>query len=87
MQSRSISNQPTADQLVDYYKDKVSKDKNNVGTALDKEHAQSLLDYYNNLETVTNILDLSASSYGEVWLESAISKRTRLINRLKSLSN
>ncbi|MDK6665569.1 hypothetical protein ACWJIA_03790 [Lactobacillus crispatus] len=49
MQSRSISNQPTADQLVDYY---------------------------NNLETVTNILDLSASSYGEVWLESAISKRT-----------
>lgn len=76
MQSRSISNQPTADQLVDYYKDKVSKDKNNVGTALDKEHAQSLLDYYNNLETVTNILDLSASSYGEVWLESAISKRT-----------
>ena len=75
-QSRSISNQPTADQLVDYYKDKVSKDKNNVGTALDKEHAQSLLDYYNNLETVTNILDLSASSYGEVWLESAISKRT-----------
>ena len=76
MQSRSISNQPTADQLVDYYKDKVSKDKNNVGTALDKEHAQSLLDYYNNLETVTNILDLNASSYGEVWLESAISKRT-----------
>lgn len=76
MQSRSISNQPTADQLVDYYKDKVSKDKNNVGTALDKEHAQSLLDYYNNLETVTNVLDLSASSYGEVWLESAISKRT-----------
>ena len=75
-QSRSISNQPTADQLVDYYKDKVSKDKKNVGTALDKEHAQSLLDYYNNLETVTNILDLSASSYGEVWLESAISKRT-----------
>ena len=76
MQSRSISNQPTADQLVDYYKDKVSKDKKNVGTALDKEHAQSLLDYYNNLETVTNILDLSSSSYGEVWLESAISKRT-----------
>lgn len=81
MQSRSISNQPTADQLVDYYKDKVSKDKNNDGTALDKEHAQSLLDYYNNLETVTNILDLSASSYGEVWLESAISKR------LSNLSN
>ena len=75
-QSRSISNQPTADQLVDYYKDKVSKDKNNVGTALDKEHAQSLLDYYNNLETVTKILRLSASSYGEVWLESTISKST-----------
>ena len=68
--------QPTADQLVDYYKDKVSKDKDGIGTALNLEHAQSLLDYYNNLETVTKILKLSASSYGEPWLESTISKST-----------
>ena len=63
-----------AAQLVDYYKDKVSKDRGGVGTALDLEHAQSLLDYYNNLETVTKTLNLSASSYGEVWLENAIGK-------------
>ena len=76
MQSRSISNQPTAAQLVDHYKDRVSKDKDGKGTALDLEHAQSLLDYYNNLETVTKILGFSASSYGEQWLESTISKST-----------
>lgn len=74
MQSRSISNQPTAAQLVDYYKDRVNKDSHGVGTALDLEHAQSMLDYYNNLGTVTSILGLSASSYGEGWLEMKIGK-------------
>ena len=64
--------QPTAAELVDYYKGKVSGD--GTDTELNLEHAQSLLDYYNNLETVTKILDLNASSYGERWLEQVIGK-------------
>ena len=64
--------QPTAAQLVDFYKGKVSGD--GADTELDLKHAQSLLDYYNNLETVTKILKLNASSYGEGWLEQVIGK-------------
>ncbi|MBI1704020.1 YSIRK-type signal peptide-containing protein, partial [Lactobacillus crispatus] len=65
--------QPTAAQLVDFYKGKVSGD--GADTELDLKHAQSLLDYYNNLETVTKILNLDASSYGEGWLEQVIGKK------------
>ena len=67
--------QPTAAQLVDIYKGKVSRDKYGAGTELDLKHAQSLLDYYNNLETVKKILNLKASSYGESWLEQVIGKQ------------
>ena len=67
--------QPTAAQLVDIYKGKVSRDKYGAGTELDLKHAQSLLDYYNNLETVKKILNVKASSYGESWLEQVIGKQ------------
>ena len=70
--------QPTAAELVDYYKGKVSGD--GTDTELNLEHAQSLLDYYNNLETVTKILDLNASSYGEGWLEQVIGKHGSTIS-------
>ena len=70
--------QPTAAQLVDYYKGKVSGD--GTETELDLKHAQSLLDYYNNLETVTKILKLNASSYGERWLEQVIGKQGSTIS-------
>ena len=78
--SNSVTDQSTAEELVDYYKDKVSK-KDGVGTALDLEHAQSLLDYYDNMGRVTKILNLDATSYGKSWLESARGKD------LTSLSN
>ena len=61
--------------MVDIYKGKVSRDKYGAGTELDLKHAQSLLDYYNNLETVKKILNLKASSYGESWLEQVIGKQ------------
>ena len=70
--------QPTAAELVDYYKGKVSGD--GTDTELNLEHAQSLLDYYNNLETVTKILNLDASSYGEGWLEQVIGKQGSTIS-------
>ena len=80
-----VSEQPTAAQLVDYYKDKVSKNAKGDGTALDLEHAQSLLDYYDNMGRVTKILNLDATSYGKSWLESARGKDlTRLSNEVVS---
>lgn len=49
--------QPTAAELVKTY------------PKLTEKSAQKLLDYYNNLGTVTAILDLNATSYGSGWLE------------------
>ncbi|MEK3592429.1 SLAP domain-containing protein [Lactobacillus crispatus] len=49
--------QPTAAELVKTY------------PKLTEKSAQKLLDYYNNLGTVTAILDLDATSYGSGWLE------------------
>ena len=52
--------QPTAAELVKTY------------PKLTEESAQKLLDYYNNLGTVTAILDLDATSYGSGWLEQVL---------------
>lgn len=53
----------TAQELVDKYK------SNN----LDLEHAQKFLDYYNNLNSITKILDLKATDYGSEWIERVLS--------------
>ena len=42
---------------------------------LTEESAQKLLDYYNNLGTVTAILDLNATDYGSGWLEEVFQGR------------
>ena len=55
--------QLTAQELVDKYK------SNN----LDLEHAQEFLDYYNNLNSITKILDLKATAYGSEWIERVLS--------------
>ena len=55
--------QLTAQELVDKYK------SNN----LDLEHAQKFLDYYNNLNSITKILDLKATDYGSEWIERVLS--------------
>ena len=55
-----VSEQPTAAELVKTY------------PKLTEESAQKLLDYYNNLGTVTAILDLDATSYGSGWLEQVL---------------
>ena len=52
--------QPTAAELVKTY------------PKLTEESAQKLLDYYNNLGTVTAILNLDATSYGSGWLEQVL---------------
>ena len=55
-----VSEQPTAAELVKTY------------PKLTEESAQKLLDYYNNLGTVTSILDLNATDYGSSWLEQVL---------------
>ncbi len=57
---RTVQEQPTAAELVKTY------------PKLTEESAQKLLDYYNNLGTVTAILDLDATSYGSGWLEQVL---------------
>ena len=60
---RTAQKQLTAQELVDKYK------SNN----LDLEHAQEFLDYYNNLNSITKILDLKATDYGSEWIERVLS--------------
>ena len=60
---RTAQKQLTAQELVDKYK------SNN----LDLEHAQEFLDYYNNLNSITKILDLKATAYGSEWIERVLS--------------
>lgn len=60
---RTAQKQLTAQELVDKYK------SNN----LDLEHAQKFLDYYNNLNSITKILDLKATDYGSEWIERVLS--------------
>ena len=62
-----VSDQPTAKKIAEKY------------TYIDVDHAQKLLDYYNNIGTITNILGLNSSnpSYGGPWLEGIIRLETR----------
>ncbi|WP_416038342.1 SLAP domain-containing protein [Lactobacillus crispatus] len=60
---RTAQKQLTAQELVDKYK------SNN----LDLEHAQEFVDYYNNLNSITKILDLKATAYGSEWFERVLS--------------
>ncbi|WP_158227360.1 SLAP domain-containing protein [Lactobacillus sp. UMNPBX11] len=60
---RTAQKQLTAQELVDKYK------SNN----LDLEHAQEFVDYYNNLNSITKILDLKATDYGSEWFERVLS--------------
>ena len=60
---QTAQKQLTAQELVDKYK------SNN----LDLEHAQKFLDYYNNLNSITKILDLKATDYGSEWIERVLS--------------
>ena len=60
---RTAQKQLTAQELVDKYK----------SDNLDLEHAQKFLDYYNNLNSITKILDLKATDYGSEWIERVLS--------------
>ena len=57
-----VSDQPTAEKMTKKY------------TYIDVAHAQKLLDYYNNIGTITKILGLNSSNttYGGPWLEGII---------------
>lgn len=60
---RTAQKQLTAQELVDKYK----------SDNLDLEHAQKFLGYYNNLNSITKILDLKATDYGSEWIERVLS--------------
>ena len=61
-----VSDQPTAEKIAKKY------------TYIDLDHAQKILDYYNNIGTITKILHLDSSnySYGGPWLEGIIGLTT-----------
>jgi len=61
-----VSDQPTAEKIAKKY------------TYIDVDHAQKILDYYNNIGTITKILDLDSSNYnyGGPWLEGIIGLTT-----------
>lgn len=61
-----VSDQPTAETIAKKY------------THIDVYHAQKILDYYNNIGTITKILDLDSSkySYGGPWVEGIIGLTT-----------
>ena len=62
-----VSDQPTAETIAKKY------------THIDVYHAKKILDYYNNIGTITKILDLDSSkySYGGPWLEGIIGLTTQ----------
>ena len=55
-------------------------------TYIDVDHAQKILDYYNNIGTITKILGLNSSnpSYGGPWLEGIIKLKT---NNVETFTN
>lgn len=61
-----VSDQPTAEKMTKKY------------TYINVDHAQKLLDYYNNIGTITKILGLNSSNptYGGPWLEGIIKLKT-----------
>ena len=55
------------DDIYNYYHDK--------GSNVSKERIQKLIDYNNNLESVTAILDLDKTTYGDSWVNQALKKQ------------
>ena len=55
------------DDIYNYYHDK--------GSNVSKERIQKLIDYKNNLESVTTILDLKKTDYGDSWVNQALEKQ------------
>ena len=55
------------DDIYNYYHDK--------GSNVSKERIQKLIDYKNNLESVTAILDLKKMNYGDSWVNQALEKQ------------
>ena len=69
-----VNDQPTAEKIAKKY------------THIDVDHAQKILDYYNNIGTITKILNLNSStySYGGPWLEGIIGLTT---SNVKTFTN
>ena len=69
-----VSDQPTAEKMTKKY------------TYINVDHAQKLLDYYNNIGTITKILGLNSSNptYGGPWLEGIIKLKT---DNVKTFTN
>ena len=55
---------PDVDDIYNYYHDK--------GSSISKERIQRLFDYKKNLDSVTAILNLNETSYGNDWVSNAI---------------
>ena len=55
------------DDIYNYYHDK--------GSNVSKERIQKLIDYNNNLESVTAILELDKTTYGDSWVNQALEKQ------------
>ena len=58
---------PDVDDIYNYYHD----NKSNVS----KERIQRLIDYKNNLESVTTILDLKKADYGDGWVSDVLGQQ------------
>ena len=61
------ANKYDVDDIYNYYHDK--------GSNVSKERIQKLIDYKNNLESVTTILDLKKTDYGDSWVNQALEKQ------------
>ena len=55
------------DKIYNYYHDK--------GASVSKERIQRLIDYRNNLDSVTAILDLKKTDYGDYWVNQALEEQ------------
>ncbi|WP_040470128.1 hypothetical protein, partial [Limosilactobacillus ingluviei] len=53
------------------------------GSTISKQRIQNLIDYKNNLSSVTAILDLSAADYGEAWVDQALNKKIAVATTFK----
>ncbi|OUN18618.1 hypothetical protein B5G36_05180, partial [Ligilactobacillus salivarius] len=62
------------DDIYNYYHDK--------GSNVSKERIQKLIDYKNNLESVTAILDLKKTDYGDNWVNQALEKQIANVTTL-----
>ena len=65
--ARADTAKPDVDDIYNYYHDK--------GSSISKERIQKLIDYNNNLESVTAILELDKTTYGDSWVNQALEKQ------------